>query len=1652
MRLEILLLVLLSCVLRTVGSEDAVAGDTSCSGPISVSEYNVLQEFYVATHGAGWYDSLGWTFENDPSTRALSLPCSLPWYGISCITASSGNCSLSQLKLDNNNLIGILPTSLFSLENMADLLLEMNSLSGSLPTEIGQWSQLYSMSLQSNSLTGDLPSQMGLLVHCNNFDVGSNLLQGTIPTEIGTMSALSELILGVSSTQSVFSVSGNMITGQIPSELAKLTQLNYLDLGAMHLSGTVSSSLGLLTQLIDLEVNQNLLSGCLPSELAEIETLALLLVEENYLTGPLFSEIGVLRLLTSLMLRKNMLSNTIPSQVGLLSRLGSLALDFNLFNGSIAEELWDLTALEELYLGSNALTGTLSSSIHLVSGLVSLDLSINSLSGQMPSQLGLLVVLNDLNFAENMFTGTIPYELSKMQVLIEIELASNRLTGQIPRDLLSMMFLTEVILRENYLTGYLPDVLSPYLILEALVLNDNMLSGPIPSILATSSNLYELVLSANLLSGAIPPLPQYALIALVLSNNTFEGPFPTSLFSNRSNCLLLLDLSNNSLSGPLPADLFEEMTCASLPADETYYGMKDMFLSSNYFTGQLSFNDTGRTLQALDLSSNFFSGRIPRNLGNLSTFVVSSNLLSGSLDLTSSSVLTELVLASNQLVGNVTGLSRFGNLTLLSIENNSFTGSIDALFDYTSAKFEELLLFNNAFSGSLPSGLAKITSLKALLVQQNSFTGNPASSFNVSAQRLLTAVDLSNNDFSGPIPAIIFQLPLIESVGMTKTCFSGSLPSVLCECTTLKVLLMDGVTSGEACQRRFDFTATSDAYVSRKGPLQGGIPACLWSLPLLTSVHLSSNGLTGSLAGLDDMTLSANLSSLVLSYNQLSGTIPQALQNANFTTLQLSNNRFKGTYTGQLLVADAVVDLENNRLSGFLPESFQFAQQVNVLSGNLFDCNARHPKPQYDPNRDVVACGSAQLNDSLVLWAVAVCIGCVLFATALCQCIRRDNVRAFVRSSAMVMRSYFDFVREHTLFTPASYEDLTLLQTFQGISDASLRGYLNTLFLAAGFALIAALLLCVCACVPIYIALKMSDGESYSTHTYQYGWLVSSLFLSGIPPAVVVILLWLVMVILLVQLLVRPLETTLVPVASSEAKEVITVDSHSPEAEEMRASANRNHSKWSLLTMSGSVLVVHTGIMIGLNVLYLYVDLSNSYSVTTKAAVQVFTALAKLVWDDTIIPQTLRNIRAFRGNDRRAFSPSVAVLKFVLGSVGLVAVPFIISLVANSLCFLDLFIPETYVTETFIYNLASQTTCVTVTVPPVKLTKIELNNDDFNIDDERLGTFQPPATITDCIRYGAAQQETSEFYPPFTYSFQCGSGFLTTYIPVMMYIYAFRTALLLLSILLWHWRRETFARAVGSRDSWWVSVVAWVNKGYWAPVRILTASEDGDVPRHHVGDDLLRTSTRLCLQLQCVLVLLTYGLASPPLAAAVVLYSVLDLCNHVYFVDNYLHPQTSSSDSLSGKLLDPAVEVVEYNAATLDQLIAGLSDACRGAAGTVRRCVWIGVHISSVFWALMVFDMVGDTNVHHPVLAAWISGSVVMLPVAVRLGLWIWSSHLAPASRPSTQITSQEPADNSKDMMRSSTTSFRTISLASVSTQSPFSNVVYPAKEMNEDL
>ena len=115
-----------------------------------------------------------------------------------------------------------------------------------------------------------------------------------------------------------------------------------------------------------------------------------------------------------------------------------------------------------------------------------------------------------------------------------------------------------------------------------------------------------------------------------------------------------------------------------------------------------------------------------------------------------------------------------------------------------------------------------LSTLKTLLVQHNFLTGRPDTVFNTSSHLLLTAVDLSFNDFTGPIPSRVFELPVLEAFASAKTCFSGPLPQSLCNASSLLVLLMDGVNSGEGCQRVVGFGKGSKAYVSTNGAVTGG--------------------------------------------------------------------------------------------------------------------------------------------------------------------------------------------------------------------------------------------------------------------------------------------------------------------------------------------------------------------------------------------------------------------------------------------------------------------------------------------------------------------------------------------------------------------------------------------------------------------------------------------------------------------------------------------------------------------------------------------------------------------------------------------------------------------------------------------------------------
>jgi hypothetical protein len=118
----------------------------NCS--ISSSEFTALQDLYDATNGTAWVwtrDSASshWSFPTTSSASLLtyyqSLPCSVPWEGISCRlradgTSSTGTrfnatCTVTELDLLGHNLVGPL-LDLSDLPSLEILNLAENILSG----------------------------------------------------------------------------------------------------------------------------------------------------------------------------------------------------------------------------------------------------------------------------------------------------------------------------------------------------------------------------------------------------------------------------------------------------------------------------------------------------------------------------------------------------------------------------------------------------------------------------------------------------------------------------------------------------------------------------------------------------------------------------------------------------------------------------------------------------------------------------------------------------------------------------------------------------------------------------------------------------------------------------------------------------------------------------------------------------------------------------------------------------------------------------------------------------------------------------------------------------------------------------------------------------------------------------------------------------------------------------------------------------------------------------------------------------------------------------------------------------------------------------------------------------------------------------------
>ncbi|KAK1263558.1 Serine/threonine-protein kinase BRI1-like 2 [Acorus gramineus] len=546
--------------------------------------------------------------------------------------------------------------------------------------------------------------------------------------------------------------------------------------------------------------------------------------------------------------------------------------------------------LIHLNLSQNNLSGPLSEALLTnTNNLQVLDLSSNNISGSIS---GLKIdgfqcknlILFDVS--GNHIIDSIPHSLSNCTSLETLNLSFNALTGDIPNAFGELRSLQRLDLSNNHLSGPIPPELGNACnSLTQLKISDNNVSGPIPASLSACSTLQYLDMANNNLSGLLPaPLIRglTSLEALLLSNNFLSGPFPATISACEK--LKLIDLSSNKLSSSLPSDICAISASSSL---------EELRIPDNLLTGEIpaSLSNCSR-LRVLDLSINYLNGPIPPDLGRLTSLeqlMVWFNGLDGSIppELGRCRSLKNIILNNNFISGDIpTSIFNCTDLEWVSLTSNRIGGGVPKEFGWLS-RLAVLQLANNSLSGPIPDELGNCSSLVWLDLNSNRLTG-------VIPPRL--GRQLGSEAFSGILSGN--TLAFVRNVG--NSCkgvgglleFAGIRPERLLEVPTLKTCDFTRLYSGAALS---DWThyQTLEYLDLSYNELSGEIPEDFGDMVVLQVLDLARNRITGEIP--DSIGRLRNLGVFDASHNRLRGGIPESFANLSFLVqIDLSDNQLTG--------------------------------------------------------------------------------------------------------------------------------------------------------------------------------------------------------------------------------------------------------------------------------------------------------------------------------------------------------------------------------------------------------------------------------------------------------------------------------------------------------------------------------------------------------------------------------------------------------------------------------------------------------------------------------------------------------------------------------------------------------------------------------------
>ncbi|KAF8009101.1 hypothetical protein BT93_J0174 [Corymbia citriodora subsp. variegata] len=709
-----------------------------------------------------------------------------------------------------------------------------------------------------------------------------------------------------------------------PKSFANLSSsLTNLNIYFCSLRGIFPDNVFRLPNLTTLDISNNLnLSGILPRS-NWTSPLKFLSLRDTSFSGEIPNSIGTFKSLTYLDLRECNFTGHVPSSLANLEQLQNLYIGENSFSRVVEFEIFaKLKNLRVLYV-SQELNLTFSTLKHTFLKLEELHLPFCNLT-KFPYFLHSLKRLTYLNLSfnririshdtletlvlsENLLEGGI--QLLHWKKLSIIYLEDNSFQGPLPILPLSTV---EFVASDNHFTGEIPSLICQSSSLQYLSLSNNTLFGNMPSCFGNITNLMCLDLSSNKLQGPLPCslVKCMNLLMLVLGHNEFNDIFPLWL---RAEQLSYLDLQSNKFHGRINLTAFG----LSFPA------LQFLVISNNNFIGWWPtkvFSNT--SLAIIDLSNNEFGGPIPLPSPVTFYYAIGSGLPQCLTNF--SIVLSVLNLQMNDLEGTIPQLfSSRSSLTTLDLSQNRFEGTLPRLL--VKCRYLEVLDFgDNQIEDTFPKWLGTLPELKVLILRSNNLKDLLIIPRGAHLFPKLHILDLSNNNFSGPLSANLLmslRAMVISENGQDKSLY---MTRYLGENSTRLKLYENSVTL----------------------TVKGQEIELVKILTFLKMVDLSCNSFQGHIPG-----VIGHLHSLVglsLSHNHFTGSIPPTLGNlTNLEWLDLSSNKLSGAIPRKLgdLAFLEYLNLSKNQLTGRIPRDKQLSTFSNdSFSGNPSICGTPLPK------------------------------------------------------------------------------------------------------------------------------------------------------------------------------------------------------------------------------------------------------------------------------------------------------------------------------------------------------------------------------------------------------------------------------------------------------------------------------------------------------------------------------------------------------------------------------------------------------------------------------------------------------------------------------------------------------------------------------------